>query len=95
MYPLADYPVMSEFRAMLATLDPDGPAQHWKGEYFFGYLGGRGKEAEFSFRARNNGITVSFTKKEWKAVRELFRRGWELPAVREMWDGLILEYGEL
>ena len=95
MYPLADYPVMAEFRVMLATLDPDGPTRHWKGEYFFGHLGERGKEAEFSFRARSNGITLSFTEKEWKAVRDLFRRAWDLPAVREMWDGLIVEYGEL
>jgi hypothetical protein len=95
MYPLADYPVMAEFRAMLATLDPDGPTRHWKGGYFFGHLGEQGKEAEFSFRARSNGITLSFTEKEWKAVGELFRRAWEVPAVREMWDGLILEYGEL
>jgi hypothetical protein len=95
MYPLADYPVMAEFRTMLATLDPEGSAQHWKGEYFFGYRGEHGKEAEFSFRARSNGITLSFTEKEWKVVRELFRRAWEIPDVREMWNGLILEYGEL
>jgi hypothetical protein len=95
MYPLADYPVMAEFRTMLATLEPGSSAQHWKGEYFFGYRGEHGKETEFSFRARSNGITLSFSEKEWKAVRELFSRAWEIPVVREMWDGLILEYGEL
>jgi len=95
MYPLADYTVMAEFRTMLATLDPDGPAQHWKGEYFLGYRREHGKEAEFSFRARSNGITLCFTEKEWNAVRDLFRRAWEIPDVQEMWNGLVLEYGEL
>jgi hypothetical protein len=94
-YPLSDYPVISEFRTMLAVLDPTGSAEHWKGEYFFGYVAEQGKETTFSFRARSNGITFSFTEKEWKAVRELFRRAWEIPDVRMMWDGLILEYGEL
>jgi len=95
MYPLSEYAVMAEFRGMLATLDPEGSTQHWQGEYFFGYLGEHGKEFEFSFRARSNGITFTFSEKEWKAVRELFRRAWEIPAVRALWDGLILEYGEL
>ena len=73
MYPLSGYAVMAEFRGMLATLDPEGSTQHWQGEYFFGYLGEHGKEFEFSFRARSNGITFTFSEKEWKAVRELFR----------------------
>jgi hypothetical protein len=95
VYPLSEYAVMAEFRVMLATLDPDGSTQHWKGEYFFGYVGEHGKEVEFSFRARSNGITFTFSEKEWKAVRELFRRAWEVPAVRALWDSLILEYGEV
>jgi hypothetical protein len=33
---------------------------HWKGGYFFGYLGEHGKEVEFSFHARSNGITFTF-----------------------------------
>ena len=32
---------------------------------------------------------------EWKAVRKLFRRAWEIPDVRLAWDGLVLEYGDL
>jgi hypothetical protein len=93
-YPIGRYPMIAEFRAMLAALDPE-ESTHWKGEYFFGYRMERGKDAEFSFRARDNGITFTFSEKEWKAVRELFRRAWEIPDVRPAWDGLILEYGEL
>ncbi len=94
-YPIGRYPVIAEFRAMLAAIDPESTTAHWKGEYFFGFRIERGKETEFSFRARDNGITFTFSEKEWKAVRELFRRSWEIPDARLAWDGLILEYGEL
>ena len=86
---------MSEFRVMLAALDPDGSAQNWKGRILF-WLSRRAWERERVFvsspQQRNH---IEFNEKERKAVRELFRRAWELPAVREIWDGLILKYGEL
>lgn len=94
-YPINDYPTIAEFRTMLTALESEDSTMHWKGEYFFGAVTERGKETELSFRARNNGIMFSFTEKEWRAVRELFRRAWEVPDVRIAWDGLILEYGEL
>jgi hypothetical protein len=94
-YPINAYPVISEFRTMLTALDAEGSATHWKGEYFIGFVMERGKETELSLRARDNGITFTFTGKEWRSVQELFRRAWEIPDVRMMWDGLILEYGEL
>ena len=94
-YPLAEYPVIAEFRRMLAALDPAGSTERWKARHFLGHMGERGKDTEFVFRGRSNGITFTFSEKEWKTIRELFRRAWEIPDVREMWDGLILEYGEL
>jgi len=94
-YPILRCPVIAEFRAMLASLDPDGPTHHWNGEYFFAYRSEEGKEAEFSFRARDNGITFTFSVKDWDAIRGLFRRAWENPDVRLAWDELVLEYGEL
>jgi hypothetical protein len=94
-YPLSRYPVIAEFRTMLAALDPDSPMDHWKGQFFFAYRTEEGKEAEFSFRARDNGITFTFSAKDWNAIRGLFRRAWENPDLRLAWDGLILEYGEL
>lgn len=96
MYPLEPYPVITEFRAMLASFAPKArPPQYWDGERFFGYASERDKETEFWFRARGNGITFGFSGEEWKAVRELFRRAWDMPDVRIAWDALSLEYGEL
>jgi hypothetical protein len=92
-YPLGRYPLVAEFRTMVAALDPETPMPDWKGKYFFGFRIERGKETEFSFRARDNGITFTLSAKEWKAVRKLFRRAWEIPDVRLAWDGLVLEYG--
>lgn len=94
-YPVSRYPVIAEFRAMLAALDSDGPTHQWKGEHFAAHRSEEGKEAEFSFRARDNGITFTFSAKDWDAIRGLLRRAWENPDVRLAWDGLVLEYGEL
>jgi hypothetical protein len=71
--------LVAEFRAMLAALDPETPMSRLEGKYFFGFRIERGKETEFSFRARGNGITFTLSAKEWKAVRELFRRATETP----------------
>jgi len=96
LYPLAPYPMIAEFRAMLAALTPKArPPQHWDGEHFYGYVTERGNEPEFWFRAHANAITFGFSVEEWKAVRDLFRRAWEMPEVRIAWDALSLEYGEL
>ena len=96
LYPLAPYPMIAEFRAMLAALTPKArPPQHWDGEQFYGYVTERGNEPEFWFRAHANAITFGFSVEEWKAVRELFRKAWEMPEVRMAWDALSREYGEL
>jgi hypothetical protein len=95
MYPLGGYPVISEFRAMLSAPHAESPMSRWDGEHFFGYLVQREEENEFWFRAHKNGITFGFSDEEWSAVRELFRRAWELPELRAAWDTLSLEYGEL
>ena len=93
MYPVGPYPVISEFRAMVARLTPDAPV--WKGEHFYGYAIERRKENELWFRAHANGITFGFSEDEWGAVRKLFRRAWEMPEVSMAWDELLVEYGEL
>lgn len=95
MYPLGSYPILAEFRAMLAALDPESSTPSWEGVRFYGYLVERGKERQYWFRAHENGITFGFSEKDWTAVRELFRRAWEIPDLLAMWNGLILEYGEL
>jgi hypothetical protein len=96
-YPLIGYPKITEFRAMLKALTPDSVKHRWEGENFLGYVAaseeGRGKD--YWFRAHQNGITFGLTEKEWKSVRTLFHRAWELPEIRMVWDALTQEYGEL
>lgn len=97
MYPIEGYPKITEFRAMLAALGPEGE-RRWNREYFLGYTApseeGKGKE-DVWLRAHANAITFGFSEKEWKSVQTLFRRAWEIPEVRMAWDELALEYGEL
>jgi hypothetical protein len=96
MYPLGPYPIIAEFRAMLAALTLKArPPQRWDGEHFYGYVTERGNEAEFWFRGQANAITFGFSADEWKAARELFRKSWESPEVRAAWEVLSLDYGEL
>jgi len=94
-YPIGRFPTIAEFRMMLAALGQETSTTQWKGEYFFALRCQRDGETEFSFRARGNGITFTFSEKEWTAVRTLFRRAWQMPEVRLAWDALTLEYGEL
>ncbi len=95
MYPLGPYPIIAEFRTMLAALTPKARPQRWDGEQFYGYVTERANETEFWFRAHANAITFGFTSDEWKVVRELFRKAWEVPEIRAAWDALSLDYGEL
>ena len=94
-YPIGRYPTIAEFRMMIAALDHEGGTTHWKGEYFVALRGQRDGETEFSFRACGNGITFTFSEKEWTALQKLFRRAWQMPEVRLAWDALTLEYREL
>lgn len=95
MYPLGPYPMIAEFRAMLAALGPKArPPQRWNGEQFYGYVAERGMKRSPG-SAPINAITFGFSAEEWKAVRELFRKAWEMPEVRVAWDALSLDYGEL
>jgi hypothetical protein len=95
-YPLGPYPMIAEFRAMLAALPPKVRApQYWRGEKFFAYVTERNKETEFWFRANDNAITMGFSAEEWKTVGDLFLRAWEMPEVQACWNGLMQEYGEM
>jgi hypothetical protein len=62
--------LVAEFRAMLAALDPETPMSDWKANTSSGFAFERGKETS---------ITFTLSAKEWKAVRELFRRPTETP----------------
>ena len=62
MYPMGRYPMIAEFRAMLAGLPKVQPLEAWNGEYFFGYVAEEDNENEFWFRARVKGISFGFSK---------------------------------
>jgi hypothetical protein len=95
LYPISGYPKLSEFRAMLHTLAADGQ-RHWAGAHFFGYVSGASgsPDAGAWFRA-DNGITVGMSLAHWASLQALFRRAWEQPDVRQLWDTLMDDYGEL
>jgi hypothetical protein len=96
LYPIAGYPKIAEFRAMLAAIDPPIHSESWTGEYFFGYTHPRQPApVEVWFRAHDNGITFGFSVEEWTAVRSLFRRAWESQDIQTVWDRLTRQYGEL
>lgn len=95
MYPMSHYPMIAEFLAMLAGLPKIQPPRAWDGEHFFGYVAEMEGGNEFWFRSQRTGVSFGFTKEEWRAVQELFRKAWENPEVKRAWDGLSLEYGEL
>lgn len=95
MYPVTDYAVISEFRAMLTALHPKPGTRPWRREHFFGYISEIEDQVSVWFRQVENGITFGFSPEEWNAVRKLFRRAWELPEVQAIWNELGMEYGEL
>jgi hypothetical protein len=95
MYPMGHYPMIVEFRAMLAGLAKIEPPRAWDGEHFFGYIAELKGGNEFWFRSQRTGVSYGFTKEEWRVMQELFRKAWEHPELKRAWDGLSLEYGEL
>jgi hypothetical protein len=93
---VSGYPEISEFRTILERLDVKRELIFWEGRYFLAHTGYN--EAEVvgvNFRARDNGITFNFPGEDWQSIKKLFRRAWQAPEVRRLWDALTLEYGEL
>jgi hypothetical protein len=96
LYPVEGYPKISEFRTILEQLDVKREPIFWEGRYFLTYMGGDEKGAiGVNFRARDNGIAFHFRGEDWQSIKKLFRRAWQAPQVRRLWDALALEYGEL
>lgn len=95
MYPMTDYAMVSEFRAMLTTLNTKLGTRPWDREYFFGYIAEIAGELSVWFRHRQNEVTFGFSPEEWNSLRKLFHRAWELPEVQAIWSELGMEYGEL
>ena len=95
-YPLYDYPRIAELRTILERLDLREQLIFWEGRYFLAstWLDEAGKVG-VEFRSRDNGIALTFRHDDWHAIKSLFRRGWQAPEVRRLWDALAREYGEL
>jgi len=96
LYPVEGYPKISEFRTILERLEVRRVLIAWNGRYFLAYTVADEKDAVgVNFRARDNGITFNFRSDDWQSIKKLFRRAWQAPQVRRLWDALALEYGEL
>jgi len=88
LYPLEPYPVIREFAAMLTGLKP-GDQQ--RGREFFGYT----SENAFHFRRRSNGISMTFSPEEWRALGELMAKAFALPDLQHVLKDSELAYGEI
>jgi hypothetical protein len=95
-YPLYDYPRIAEIRTILERLDLREQLIFWEGRYFLAstWLDDVEKVG-VNFRSRDNGIGFKFRHDDWQAIKTLFRRSWQAPEVRRLWDALAREYGEL
>jgi hypothetical protein len=95
-YPLYDYPRIAELRTILERLDLREQLIFWEGRYFLASTGlDEEEKVGVEFRSRDNGIALTFHHDDWQAIKSLFRRGWQAPEVRRLWDALAREYGEL
>jgi hypothetical protein len=95
-YPVVGYPRIAEFRRLLEDLDLERDLCQWQGYYFYAHTEIlENDERGVFFFARENGITFGFPMEQWQSIRNLFRRAWQAPEVRRLWDALAREYGEL
>jgi hypothetical protein len=93
--PIVGYSRLAEFRTMLADLVTDQEPCDWTGTYFSAAVTSATECREIWCRAHDHGVSFGFTVEEWRTVHALFRRAWELPDIRVVWDALRREYGEL
>jgi hypothetical protein len=95
-YPVCGYPRIAELRRLLEELDLERDLCQWQGYYFYAHTEIlENDERGVFFFARENGITFGFPMEHWQSIRKLFRRAWQAPEVRRLWDALAREYGEL
>jgi hypothetical protein len=95
-YPLYDYPRIAELRTILERLELRDTLIFWEGRYFLASTWlDEEEKVGVEFRSRDSGIALTFHHDDWEAIKSLFRRGWQAPEVRRLWDALAREYGEL
>lgn len=96
LYPVSDYPRISELRTILEQLDTRRQLIFWEGCYFLAHTWcDETEKIGVMFRARENGIAFAFHADDWLAIQNLFRRAWQAPEVRRLWDVQADQYGEL
>lgn len=97
LYAFGGYPRIREFRRLLETFNPQAtPKRAWSRDHYFAYvMEHEQQQLEVWFRAQGQGATLRFTLEEWSTVQRLFQRAWEMPELRNTWEILAMEYGEL
>jgi hypothetical protein len=93
-YPLAPYPEIREFAAMLDRLKSE---EAWSGIHFRAWVteATREKPARFCFCRHRDGITFGFSAKEWQSLKGLFAKALATPKLERLFAELSLVYGEL
>ena len=90
-YPLYDYPRIAELRTILERLELRDTLIFWEGRYFLASTWlDEEEKIGVQFRSRDNGIAITFRHDDWQAIKSLFRRGWQAPEVRRLWDALAI-----
>ena len=92
-YPLYDYPRIAELRTILERLKLRDTLIFWEGRYFLASTWlDEEEKVGVVFRSRDNGIALTFHHDDWQAIKNLFRRGWQAPEVRRLWDAQDLRF---
>jgi hypothetical protein len=95
VFPMSEFVMICEFRAMMERFDSDREGSFWHGYYLSAYTRKlESSEIIVTFRSNENGITFHLERGAWQAFRNLLRRAWEHPVVRRLWEGEVLRYGE-
>ncbi|MGB6133303.1 MAG: hypothetical protein WBG54_16105 [Acidobacteriaceae bacterium] len=95
IFPMSEFVMICEFRAMMERFDPDHVGSFWRGYYLSTWSTKLdGGEISVTLRVNESGITFHLERSAWQAFRNLLRRAWEHPEVRRLWEGEVLRYGE-
>ena len=94
MYEIGPYPMIAEFRSMLANWETSEPNSFWRGRWFFGYTAMETTVPPVWIRCQGS-VSFGFTAEEWASLQVAFRRAWEMPELQRITGELMLEYGEI
>jgi hypothetical protein len=94
MYPLASFPEVREFAAMLERIRT---SETWSGIHFHGYAaaGADTDSTQLFFYRYRDEVALGFSPEEWQHLRGLLTAALTSPQLRSFWEELELVYGEL